>query len=64
MAEYKSNSHRSKETEKQEERQKLEPIAKGKAKKKSEVKKFADTFIAEDITTFGVPLIFSPLCPI
>ena len=63
MAEYKSNSHRSKETEKQEERQKLEPIAKGKAKKKSEVKKFADTFIAEDITSVKDYIIMEVLLP-
>lgn len=63
MAEYKSNSHRSKETEKQEERQKLEPIAKGKAKKKSEVKKLADTFIAEDITNVKDYIIMEVLLP-
>lgn len=63
MAEYKSNSHRSKEIEKQEERQKLEPIAKGKAKKKSDVKKFADTFIAEDITSVKDYIIMEVLLP-
>lgn len=63
MAEYKSNSHRSKETEKQEERQKLEPIAKGKTKKKSEVRKFADTFIAEDITSVKDYIIMEVLLP-
>ena len=49
MAEYKGNSHRSKEQNEVVEK-KVEQIAKGKTKKKSEVKKFADTFIAEDIT--------------
>ena len=63
MADYKSNSHRSKETEKQEERQKLEPIAKGKTKKKSEVRKFADTFIAEDITSVKDYIIMEVLLP-
>ena len=44
MADLKDNSHKSKEiTEK-----KLEKVASGKVKKKSEVKKFTDVFFAED----------------
>lgn len=64
MAEYKSNSHRSKETEKNEVvEKKVEQIAKGKAKKKSEVKKFADIFVAEDVTSVKDYIIMEVLLP-
>lgn len=63
MAEYKGNSHRSKETENKEERQKLQPIAQGKTKKKSEVKKFADVFIAEDVTSVKDYILMEVLLP-
>ena len=62
MAEYKGNSHRSKEQNEVVEK-KVEQIAKGKTKKKSEVKKFADTFIAEDITSVKDYIIMEVLLP-
>ena len=62
MAEYKGNSHRSKEQNEVVEK-KVEQIAKGKTKKKSEVKKFADTFIAEDITSVKDYIINDVLIP-
>lgn len=62
MAEYKGNSHRSKEQNEVVEK-KVEQIAKGKAKKKSEVKKFADTFIAEDITSVKDYILMEVLLP-
>lgn len=66
MTEYKANSHRVREEQKSKEiveRKKLEPIAKGKAKKKSEVKKFADVFIAEDVTSVKEYVINDVLIP-
>ena len=62
MAEYKGNSHRSKEQNELVEK-KVEQIAKGKTKKKSEVKKFADTFIAEDITSVKDYILMEVLLP-
>lgn len=63
MTDYKGNSHRSKETTEVAERKKLEPIAKGKAKKKSEVKKFADVFVAEDVTSIKDYILMEVLLP-
>lgn len=63
MTEYKGNSHRSKEVEAKEERKKLEPIAKGKAKKKNEIQKFADVFIAEDVTSVKNYILMDVLLP-
>lgn len=66
MTEYKANSHRVREEQKSKEvveRKKLEPIAKGKTKKKSEVKKFADVFIAEDVTSVKEYVINDVLIP-
>lgn len=63
MTEYKGNSHRSKEVEVKEERKKLEPIAQGKAKKKNEIKKFADVFIAEDVTSVKNYILMDVLLP-
>ena len=50
MEDYKSNSHASKEKEKNREEKKVEKIISGnaKAKKKSEFSKFADVFVSED----------------
>ena len=62
MAEYKGNSHRSKEQNEVVEK-KVEQIAKGKTKKKSEVKKLADTFIAEDITSVKDYILMEVLLP-
>ena len=65
MTEYKANSHKVREEQKQEvvERKKIEPIAKAKTKKKSEVKKFADVFIAEDITSVKNYIVNDVLIP-
>lgn len=62
MAEYKGNSHRSKETNEATEK-KVEQIAKGKTKKKSEVKKFADVFVAEDVTSVKDYILMEVLLP-
>ena len=64
MTDYKGNSHRSKEVEKQEiAEKKVEQIAKGKTKKKSEVKKLADVFVAEDVTSVKDYIIMDVLIP-
>ena len=50
MAEYKSNSHRSKELQAKEREKKVEKVVTGKVitKKKSGIRKFADEFISDD----------------
>jgi hypothetical protein len=67
MSEYKANSHKSKEEQKQQvevvEKKKIQPVAKGKTKKKSEVKKFADIFVAEDVTSVKNYIINDVLIP-
>lgn len=67
MTEYKANSHKVREEQKQNqevvERKKIEPVAKAKTKKKSEVKKFADVFIAEDITSVKNYIVNDVLIP-
>lgn len=67
MSEYKANSHKSREEEKQQveiiEKKKIQPVAKGKTKKKSEVKKFADIFVAEDVTSVKNYIINDVLIP-
>ena len=49
MTDYKSNSHKSKVESNDIPKKKVERVAKGKTKKKSELRKFADVFIQEDI---------------
>lgn len=65
MTEYKSNSHRVKEEQKNKEvvKKDIQPVAKAKTKKKSEVKKFADVFIAEDITSVKDYIVNDVLIP-
>ena len=65
MTEYKANSHKVREEQKQEivERKKIEPIAKAKTKKKSEIKKFTDVFIAEDVTSVKNYIVNDVLIP-
>lgn len=60
---YKSNSHKSKEET--EERRKIEPVVKGKvkSKKKSEMRKFADVFISEDVGNVKSYVIGEVLIP-
>lgn len=67
MSEYKPNSHKAREEQKQQnevvEKKKIQPVAKGKTKKKSEVKKFADIFVAEDVTSVKNYIINDVLIP-
>ena len=68
MTEYKANSHKVREEQKREnkevvERKKIEPVAKAKTKKKSEIKKFTDVFIAEDVTSVKNYIINDVLIP-
>lgn len=65
MTEYKANSHRVKEEQKNKEvvKKDIQPVAKAKTKKKSEVKKFADVFIAEDITSVKDYIVNDVLIP-
>lgn len=68
MTEYKANSHKVREEQKHEnkevvERKKIEPVAKAKTKKKSEIKKFTDVFIAEDVTSVKNYIVNDVLIP-
>ncbi len=69
MAEYKSNSHRSKEqAEKKKEvveKKKVEKVTNGtvKTKKKSEIHKWTDIFLAEDVTNVKNYIIDDVLLP-
>ena len=64
MSEFKSNSHRSREGKQNEVREKkVEQVAKAKTKKKSEVKKFADVFVAEDVTSVKDYILMEVLLP-
>lgn len=65
MTEYKANSHRVKEEQKSKEvvKKDIQPVAKAKTKKKSEVRKFADVFIAEDITSVKDYIVNDVLIP-
>ena len=71
MTEYKSNSHRSKEVAKEKEnvevndKKKVEKVTNGKVKtkKKSEIHKFTDIFLAEDVTNVKNYIIDEVLLP-
>ena len=63
MAEYKGNSHRSKEQQESAERKKIEPIAQAKTKKKSEAKKLVGAFVQEDVTSVKDYIINDVLIP-
>lgn len=60
MSEYKSNSHRSKEIEREE--KKVERVVSGKVKSKKK-NRFADTFISEDAASVKEYIIFDVLIP-
>ena len=64
MEEYKSNSYKSKEEEQQTEK-KVEAVVKSKVqgKKKSELRKFKDVFISEDIANVKDYVIFDVMIP-
>ena len=65
MTDYKANSHKVREEQKSKEvvKKDIQPVAKAKTKKKSEVKKFADVFIAEDITSVKDYIVNDVLIP-
>ena len=65
MEEYKSNSHASKEKEKNGEEKKVEKIISGnaRAKKKSEFSKFADVFVSEDAGNVKSYILMEVLVP-
>ncbi len=65
MEEYKSNSHASKEKEKNREEKKVEKIISGnaRAKKKSEFSKFADVFVSEDAGNVKSYILMEVLVP-
>lgn len=65
MTDYKANSHKVREEQKSKEvvKKDIQPVAKAKTKKKSEVKKFADVFIAEDITSVKDYVVNDVLIP-
>ena len=65
MNDYKGNSHRSKEEASTEVLpvQKVERVATGKARKKNEVRKLADAFIAEDVKSVKDYIIQDVLIP-
>lgn len=64
MQEYKSNSHKSKEQEVTSEK-KIEKVTTGtvKTKKKSELRKFTDVFISEDVESVKSYIILDVLVP-
>lgn len=65
MTDYKANSHKVREEQKSKEvvKKDIQPVAKAKTKKKSEVKKFADVFIAEDVTSVKNYIVNDVLIP-
>lgn len=66
MEDYKSNSHKSKETPKlPAERKKLDKVVSGdvKVKKKSGVHKFTDVFISEDVSNVKTYILMDVLVP-
>ena len=63
MAEYKGNSHRSKEQQEVVEKKKIEPRAQAKTKKKSEAKKLVGAFVQEDVTSVKDYIINDVLIP-
>lgn len=65
MEEYKSNSHKSREAAKPAEKKKVEKVISGTAKtrKKSELKKFTDIFVAEDVENVKSYILMDVLVP-
>lgn len=65
--EYKSNSHKAKEQKQQKQEnipaKKVEKVASGKVRKKSEVRKFADVFLAEDLDSVKSYILIDVLIP-
>jgi hypothetical protein len=65
MEEYKSNSHRSRDAQRETTERKPEKIIAGtaKVKKKNEIRKFADIFISEDINNVKSYVLLDVLVP-
>ena len=65
MEEYKSNSHRSKEevSTKELAPKKVEQVATGKQRKKSDVRKFTDVFVSEDMASVKDYILMEVLLP-
>ena len=67
MEEYKSNSHRYRESQNQptEDKKKVEKVVKGgvKTKKKTELRKFTDVFISEDVHNVKSYVVLDVLVP-
>lgn len=64
MSEYPNNSHKYKERMKEQaEKKQLTKVASGKIHKKSEVRKLADVFIAEDVNSVKTYIITDVLIP-
>ena len=65
MRDYKPNSHRFKEEQKESSEKKVEKVVTGKVKtkKKSEVRKFADIFISEDVSNVKSYILMDVLVP-
>ena len=65
MDDFKPNSHRFKEEQKAVERKKVEKVVSGgvKTKKKSEIHKFTDIFLAEDISSVKAFIVSDVLVP-
>ena len=63
MEEYKSNSYKSKEQTEVPEEKKIQKVANGKTRKKSELSKFADVFISEDVQSVKSYILMDVLIP-
>lgn len=63
MEEYKSNSYKSKEQTEVPEEKKIQKVANGKTRKKSELSKFADVFISEDVQSVKSYILMDVLVP-
>ena len=63
MEEYKSNSYKSKEQTEVPEEKKIQKVANGKTRKKSELSKFANVFISEDVQNVKSYILMDVLVP-
>lgn len=63
MEEYKANSHRSKEQQREEKKVAKVVTGTAKTKKKNEVQKFADVFISEDVANVKSYVVMDVLIP-
>lgn len=65
MEDYRSNSHKSKLGDSKNEKKKIDKVVRGnvKTKKKSEIKKFTDIFLSEDVDDVKSYIMFDVLIP-